>query len=250
MVMGWDDALIYAAIAAATTAASKGAESFFSGTPEKRENVSNLRRSQEPLYRQLQRTARGEKNEGAFGDAAKYWQDILANDPEAMAAFEAPEMRKFNEQIIPGLAEQFAGMGAGNLSSSGFRNAAVGAGTDLSERLGAIRANLRNQAATGLFNLGQAGLQSFSSPTTTQQGSEGFASAVAPGVGNAVTQYALSQSMKPEGASVQGGAISPPSPNAIQPKSMGSNWMSSSMKGKSSPYGGPLRSPVMTQGMV
>ena len=70
-------------------------------------------------------------------------------------------MRQFREEIIPGLAEQFAGMGSGGLSSSGFRNATVHAGRDLSERLGRIRAELRNQAAGNLSNLGQFGLGQF-----------------------------------------------------------------------------------------
>jgi hypothetical protein len=49
-------------------------------------------------------------------------------------------------------------MGAGGLSSSSFRNAAVNEGSSLSERLGAMRANLRQQGAQGLFNIGQASL--------------------------------------------------------------------------------------------
>jgi len=71
----------------------------------------------------------------------------------------APEQRRFNEQIIPDLAEQFSGHGG--IGSSGFRNAAVNAGTDLSERLGAIRAQLRQQGAQGLSNIGGMGLQNF-----------------------------------------------------------------------------------------
>lgn len=91
----------------------------------------------------------------SFDTARDYYRGLLSDDSEDINAFQAPEVRRFNQETIPGLAEQFAGMGSGGLSSSGFRNAAVGAGTDLSERLAAIRAGLRQQGAQGLQSLGQ-----------------------------------------------------------------------------------------------
>lgn len=159
---------------------------FFTGTPAKYEQVSNLTPSQLKGQKQLQNAGRGRGAGGAFGESADYWRDILDNDPSAMQAFEAPEQRRFNEQIIPDLAEQFAGMGAGGLSSSGFRNAAVGAGTDLSERLASMRAGLRQNAASNLFNVGQAGLQQHSQYQQTDPGSEGFLSNVISGIGGAI----------------------------------------------------------------
>jgi hypothetical protein len=135
---------------------------FFSGTPERFEQVSRLRPTQEPLYQQLISSAQGPGAGGAFGTAADYYRGLLSNESPDINAFAAPELRRFNQQTIPGLAEQFAGMGSGALSSSGFRNAAVNAGADLSERLGAIRAQLRQQGAQGLQNLASQGLQQFS----------------------------------------------------------------------------------------
>jgi len=150
---------------------------FWNGEPATVENVSNLRGYQEGLHRQSTRAAQGRGAGGAFGDVADYYRNQLSDNPSDMQAFAAPEMRRFNEQVIPGLAEQFAGMGSGALSSSGFRNAAVGAGTDLSERLGAIRANLRQQSAQGLMGVGQQGLQSYTTQHTNP-GTEGFGSQV------------------------------------------------------------------------
>lgn len=98
---------------------------------------------------------------GAYGTAADYYRSLFDDDNSTYNAFYAPEMRRFHQNIIPSLSEQFAGMGSGGLSSSGFRNAAVQAGTDLSERLGAIRAQLRQQGAAGLAGLGQQGLQPY-----------------------------------------------------------------------------------------
>jgi hypothetical protein len=83
-------------------------------------------------------------------------------------------------------------MGSGGLSSSSFRNAAVGAGTDLSERLGAIRAGLRQQGAQGLQNIGNMGLGSFNEnihrPATGGL-LGGFAQGAGQGLGQAAGMY-------------------------------------------------------------
>lgn len=188
---------------------------FLTGTPEKHERVSTLRKEQEPLYKQLTQAGMAQGAGGSFGTAADYYRNLLSDNSADLQSFAAPELRRFNEQTIPGLAEQFAGMGSGGLSGSGFRNAAVNAGTDLSERLGAIRAQLRQQGAQGLSNIGQMGLQNFSQDVMTQPGTEGFLSQVAPLAGSALGSF-----LGPIGTTA-GGAIG----NAI------------SGKGKSSPYG-------------
>jgi hypothetical protein len=189
---------------------------FFTGTPEKREQVSRLTPGQMPIQDQLQNAAQQRGAGGAFGTSADYYRDLLSNDSADFNAFAAPEQRRFNEQTIPDLAEQFAGMGAGNLSSSGFRNAAVGAGTDLSERLGAIRAQLRQSGAQGLQNIGSQSLAPTSDWQTTQQGTEGFLSGALPAFGTAL-------------GTAFGGPIGGAAAN------FATNWLSN--KGKSSPYG-------------
>lgn len=72
-----------------------------------------------------------------------YLQQILGqnpNDPNAAKQFEAPYMRQFQEEIMPQLAEQYAGAGA--MGSSAFQNAAAHEGGSLMERLAALRGNL------------------------------------------------------------------------------------------------------------
>ncbi len=123
--------------------------------------LSTLTDEQKPLLEQLIAALQGEGAGGGFGSAADYFRSLLSDDNSTFDSLSNPEMRRFKEQTIPGLAEQFAGMGSGGLSSSGFRNAATQAGTDLSERLGAIRAQLRQQGASGLMGLGQQGLQPY-----------------------------------------------------------------------------------------
>lgn len=92
---------------------------------------------------------------GVGQHAANYWQELLSGNSESYDKFAAPYMRQFNEQIVPGLSERFAGAGA--LSSSGFQNALGQAGAGLSENLASLREGLRGQAATqsmgGLQNL-------------------------------------------------------------------------------------------------
>jgi len=194
---------------------------FFTGTPEKRENVSTLRPEQEGLYEQLIGAGKGAGAGGAFGTSADYYRNLLSDNSADYNAFAAPALRQYNEEIIPGLSEQFAGMGAGGLSSSGFKNAQIQGATDLSERLGAIRANLRQQGAQGLQNIGQAGLQNFSQNMVTEPGTQGFLSQIAPALGTALGSFA-----GPAGSAIGG---------------MVGNWakgLGSSGVGKnSSPYG-------------
>jgi hypothetical protein len=167
----------------------QGISDFFTGTPEIRENVSTLRPEQEGLYNQAVNAGMGEGAGGAFGTVADYYRGNLSNNPTDFNAFAAPQLRQYNEDIVPGLSEQFAGMGSGGLSSSGFRNAQVQGATDLSERLGAIRANLRQQSAQGLQGIGQIGLGNYSQNMATTQGTPGFLSQLAPAAGTAIGAY-------------------------------------------------------------
>lgn len=160
-------------------------KSLFVGSPEQHNRVSTLRRSQEPIYKQLVNAAQRSGAGGAFGDAADYYRGLLSDDSADFDAFAAPELRRYREQIIPDLAEQFAGYGAGSLGSSGFRNAAVSAGTDLSERLGKLRADLRRQGAAGLQDIGQLGLGNYSQDVMTQQGTQGIAAPALGALGTA-----------------------------------------------------------------
>lgn len=157
--------------------------SFITGTPGKWEQKSTLNPRQQQLADQYYNSISGQGGGGAFGDVADYYRSNLGNNPQDFQAFAAPEMRRFNEEIIPGLSEQFAGMGSGGLSSSGFRNAAVSAGTDLSERLGAIRAQIRQQSAQGLGNFAQGGLNPGYNENVYTKGQPGLIDAAGPALG-------------------------------------------------------------------
>ncbi len=192
---------------------------FFTGTPGKWSQQGLLAPGQQPLQNQLQNTANG-----AFNKAGNYYSSLLENDNDTYNSLQQPELRRFREQTIPDLSEQFAGMGSGGLSSSGFRNASVSAGADLSERLGALRAQLRQQGAQGLVDLGSRALQ----PTVENvytQGQPGFLDTVANLAGTAAGAY-----FNPGGtaAGLASGLFNKNNQNQGQPQ-----------KGSTSPYGTP-----------
>jgi hypothetical protein len=86
---------------------------FLTGTPEKRENVSTLRPEQEDLYKQAVNAGMGPGAGGAFGNAADYYRNLLSDNSADYNAFAAPQIRQYNEETVPGISEQFAGMGSG-----------------------------------------------------------------------------------------------------------------------------------------
>lgn len=209
---------------------------LFTGTPEKRKNVSTLRKEQEPLYQQAVGAGIGPGAGGAFGQSADYYRNLLSDDSADYNAFAAPALRQYNQDIAPGISEQFAGMGSGGLSSSGFQNAQVQGGVDLAERLGQIRANLRQAGAQGLQNIGQTGLQNYSQNQVIQPGSPGLLAESAPLIGTALGAFA-----GPAGAAAGNLAG-----NWLSKKFGGGSNGGNNVGANSSPYGsnGPQASPL------
>lgn len=76
------------------------------------------------------------------------WLQGLFNDPQFFQNFEAPLQRQFQEEIIPGLANRFAGMGSGgSTGSTGFRNQLAREGSNLSTNIAALRGGMQQQGA-------------------------------------------------------------------------------------------------------
>lgn len=99
------------------------------------------------------------------------WLQSLFGD-EGFEDYERPYMEQFNQQIVPGITEKFAGMGA--KSSSGLNQALAQAGRGLSSDLASQRANLRGQGINALQNYAQLGLGRQTTPYATQ-GTQGGA---------------------------------------------------------------------------
>lgn len=196
--------------------------SFWTGTPESFEQRSTLTPEQQGLFKQLMAAIQGQGAGGAFGQSADYYRNLLSDNSQDIQAFQQPEIRRFQQETIPGLAEQFAGFGSGSglLGSSGFRNAAATAGADLSERLAAMRTQLRQQAAGNLSQLAQQGLGQYNQNIYRPRQS-GFLEEAAPAAGTIIGTLAGG----PVGGLI-GGTIG----------KLGQQYMNSKF-GSTSPYG-------------
>ena len=151
------------------------------GKNEKIQNISNQNPQQQQLWQQMMSGMNG--GEGGYGDIANYYKQLMAGDPASEKAFSDPMMRQFNEDTVPGLAEQFAGMGSGGgMGSSGFRNSAVNAGADLQERLASMRANLRQKGVEGLSGMYDKMMQPTMTPVM-RPATGGLVGGMAQGVG-------------------------------------------------------------------
>lgn len=118
--------------------------------PSGYKQISTLSSGQKSLLSQILSSLQGQSSNiqqsPLFQQGSSYLSNLLSGSPEATAAFEAPYMRQFNEQIVPGLAERFSGLGSGAQSSSAFSQALGAAGAGLSENLAALRSALQMQA--------------------------------------------------------------------------------------------------------
>lgn len=137
----------------------------------------------------------------AFQGGQNFLTQLLQGGPEAFKAFEAPYRREFEEQTIPGLAERFAGLGAGAQSSSAFQQQLGQAGASLSEKLAQLRSGLQMQALPQALNYAQqpfANLLSLLDLNTQafapkQPGAfQSFSSGLAPGIGKAFGEQGAS----------------------------------------------------------
>lgn len=145
---------ILAAVLPALISGAFGAASALTSKKPGLKKVSTLSKPQQGFQNQILQMLQGQLGQGgSFGQAQNYLQNLLSGSPESMQAFQAPAMRQFNEQIVPGLAERFSGLGAGSQSSSAFQQALGQAGAGLAENLQALRSGLQGGAASQLLGL-------------------------------------------------------------------------------------------------
>lgn len=157
---------------------------FMFGSEGEFKRESKLSPKQQEIWDLYQQAAAS-----GFEDAANYYKSILADDPELYQQLFAPEIQRYQRETIPQLAEQFAGLGSGGINSSGFQQAATGAGADLAERLAGMRANLKGQAASGMAGMAQ-GLLTPTDNLYYQQPQQGFAEQAASTALDAGVTYA------------------------------------------------------------
>lgn len=136
-----------------------------------------------------------------YENAIGLLQGMLDPDSEIYKNFEAPYLQQFQQQTIPGLAEQFAGMGGlgGGLQSSGFGQSLSAAGGNLQTSLAQMKEQMRMNAAQGLLGqynqqFGQTmGVDPFA--YTYRQGSPGFGQSALTGAMQGIGQFGASSFM-------------------------------------------------------
>lgn len=124
---------------------------------------------------------------GGYQQALGLLQNYLNPQSEQFRNFEQPYLDQFNQEILPGIAERYAGAGA--LSSSGFGQALGSAGSNLQHQLAAMKSGLGLQSAQGLIGqynqLGQNALGAQPFGYRMKQGSGGLLAPILGGIGTA-----------------------------------------------------------------
>lgn len=157
---------------------------------EKLRSIPTMDPNQQALFSQLLGGLGGQG--GALSSGMGNLSQLLSGSPQAFQAYEAPAMRQFQQEIIPGIAERFSRFGQGSQQSSAFGQQMGQAGSMLSENLAAQRGGLQQNAMSQLISLLGLGTQtptqqSFYTPSYKSPGAFGsFASGMAPYAGQSL----------------------------------------------------------------
>lgn len=155
---------------------------FLFGSSDKLRKTPTMTGDQKNLLSQILSQVGGMGQVGGnYGLAQQRLQEQLMGGDQAYQAFAAPYLRQFQEEIMPQIAERFAGGGFGRggaLSSSSFAQALGTAGAGLQERLAALGANQQQNAigsTLGQYNtLAGYGLSAKPFGTFTRGGNQGI----------------------------------------------------------------------------
>ena len=145
-----------------------GFADFMMGTPSKIQALPTGTKEQQGLFGQV---SGGLEGGGGVSQLLQYLQQLMSGDD---STFQNQAMSQFKQQIAPGIAEDYAGLGAGSMSSSGFQQAMGAAGADLAERLALHRQVMQQQGASQYQNLLSNTLQSPQFQYQQTAGTEGM----------------------------------------------------------------------------
>lgn len=154
-----------------------GINSFLFGEKPHVEQIESLSPEQkQSLSQVLGLMDQSTQSGGAYNQASNYYSNLLQPGSQAYNQFSAPYMQQFQEQVLPAIAERFAGRGA--LSSSGFGQSLGGAASGLQSGLAQLFSQLQGQAAQGATSqfgqLGQLGLGTPAFTNYENPGHQGF----------------------------------------------------------------------------
>lgn len=115
----------------------------------------------------------------------QYLLNLISGSPESYQALEAPALRQFQEEVLPGISERLTAMGVGGGRSGGASKVFGQAGERLTENLAAQRAQMQGSAVQQLLStfLGGSGLGLQQQPFAYLQKPQGFLNALAGGLG-------------------------------------------------------------------
>ena len=167
---------------------------FLFGDQDRMSQVSTQTGGQQQQLSNLLGQLSGGQTGQNYNSAQDYLSKILSGDKDAYNMFASPYLQNFEQQIVPQLAERFAGlgggMGGGALGSSGFGQALGGAGAGLQSQLAGLFANLQQNAAgqaTNQYNqLSGMGLGTRALENVYQPGSTGALGGALAGLGQGV----------------------------------------------------------------
>jgi len=134
---------------------------FWTGESEKMMQPSTMTGGQQDVLSQLIAALSGQGSGGMFGQGLGQLGQQLQGYEPGQSPMEQMAQKQFQQQIVPGIAEQFAGLGA--TSSSGFGQQMGAAGAGLATDMAGMRQQQQQQAMQQLMGFGQMGLgaQSF-----------------------------------------------------------------------------------------
>lgn len=193
------------------------------GHKDKFKQLPTLSPQQQQFQNQLLQNLQSGGEGQNYGLAQDYIKGILSGNPDAYNQFAAPYLQNFEQQIVPRLAERFAGigggLGGGTMGSSGFGQAIGGAGAQLQAQLAQLHAGLRQQAsqqAMGQYNQqAQLGLGTRGFENVYQPGTLGFGASALSGISSGVGQ-GLGQRLGYNMGQGFGGQNAPSSPMGYQ----------------------------------
>lgn len=165
---------------------------FLFGSKPKTERISTLSPQQQQFQNQIFNILGLLGGEGGgVTSSLDLLQQLLDPESQAAAGFDAVARQEFQDQIIPQIAERFAGAGA--LSSSGFGQALGAGAAGLESQLAQMRSQRQMGAAGSLIDvfggLGARGLGTDEFAIQQTPGSAGFLSTVlGPALGSLATQ--------------------------------------------------------------
>lgn len=195
-LMGAGTGSAFGPIGAGIGGVAGGLLGLFSGRKKDQfKQLTNLTPEQQNYLNSTLGQLQGGQTGQNYDASQNYLQGLLRGDPGIYDRFKAPFVQNFEQQILPRIAEQFAGLGGPfgqGLGSSGFGQALGGAGAQLEGNLAGLFANLQNQAsqqAMGQYNnMAGMGLGTRAFENTYQPGSTGALGGIGAGLGQGLGQ--------------------------------------------------------------